>query len=105
MNTKARIDRIYKKLKLDRCQVCIKRPLTTAVIYEGDAPPNVLNCERCGRSLLLIVEVVYVDNPLPDWFLAGHPGADTETVRQLWQQYLDEHERQYLSRHAGPLAL
>ena len=104
MNVKARINQAYKKLKLDRCQVCIKRPLTTAVAYEGNPLPDPLNCERCGRSLLLIIEVVYVEQPPPAWFLSEHPGIDEESIKQRWRDYLAEHERQ-LSQRAGPSAL
>lgn len=105
MNIKARINQAYKKLKLDRCQVCIGQALKTVVVYAGDLQPAYVNCERCGRSLLLIINVVYVAEPPPAWFLAEPLGIDTDLAQQQWQEYLAEFERQYLSRHTGPSAL
>jgi len=95
--TRARIDRAIKKLKLDRCRACIGRPLSTAVIYEGNPPPEPVNCDQCGRSLLLIIEVVYVEEPPPAWFFADNPGIDTETTKQRWRDYLAEHEKHLVS--------
>lgn len=103
MSTKGRIDRAFKRLGLDRCP-CGAEPSRTIVVMPGDQAPMIDHCLGCGRASALVIEIVYVDEPPPGWFVAEHPGIDTEAMQQRWQEYLDEHERQYLSRHAGPLA-
>jgi hypothetical protein len=90
MTLKSRIEKLRTKAGLDRC-VCEGELLKSIVLYPGDVlmPDSQSCCCRCGRSLVLVINIVYVEPEPPAWFTDELGGIDAETTKQKWLEHLE----------------
>jgi hypothetical protein len=60
MSLKDRVRRLEAE-NARRCQECRDTPLATHAVYPAEEEPDPEHCRRCGRSLGVVIRVVYED--------------------------------------------